>query len=267
MLDLRSSNPVLARTESEGLPRVAANELATIGGIANKTAMAISIALVGGLMGGALTMRFPQAMWVLFIASLVVTLVCYFAIYSKPERAAWGTPLYSLAQGATMGAFAVVLQSILQSMQVASAVHIGVQAMVITMAIAVAMLCVYRLGLIRANRTFVAVLSVLTLGVMLAYLANFILGFFGVDIPFLGLSSAIEGGQGAWIGVGINAFILLLASLWLVVDFQRIEEATQAGAPRSMEWYFTFALMVTLVWIYIEALKLAFRVAAANNRR
>ncbi len=265
MLDLRSSNPVLARAESDGFVRGSA-EVATVSGIANKTAIAISIALVGGLMGGYLATTMPGASIGLFIGSLVVTLVCYFAIASKPERASWGTPLYSLVQGALMGSFAVVLQGILESMKVNTAVHLGLQAMIITMAIAVAMLAVYRLGLIRANKTFVAVLSVLTVGIMLAYLASMVLGFFGTQVPFLGLSSAIEGGKGAWIGVGINAFILIVASLWLVVDFQRIEEATSAGVPRKLEWYFAFALMVTLVWIYIEALKLAFRVAASSRR-
>jgi uncharacterized YccA/Bax inhibitor family protein len=71
----------------------------------------------------------------------------------------------------------------------------------------------------------------------------------------------------AWVGLGINAVILLIASLWLIVDFQQVETAVASRVSKEYEWYFAYALMVTLVWIYLEALKLAFRAAMMANDR
>lgn len=265
MLNLRSTNPVL-NSVSETNTRAVVGPKATVAGVVNKAAIAISIAAVGGLGGAYITNTVGSgASMGLWIGSVVVTLICYFAIWRNPARAVWGAPLYSLVQGACLGSFAVMLDGILLSQGITTVTSLGVQAFIITMAIAVAMLAVYRLGLIRPGKTFRAVLFTLTAGIFLVYLAGFVMSFFGTQIPFLSLSSAFEGGNAAWIGMGINVFILIVASLWLVIDFQMIEEITDSGQPQVMEWYCVFALMVTLVWIYIEALKLAFRVAASNR--
>jgi uncharacterized YccA/Bax inhibitor family protein len=77
----------------------------------------------------------------------------------------------------------------------------------------------------------------------------------------------MQGGQGAWIGLAVNGVILVVASLWLIVDFQQIEDAVSARVGKEYEWYFAYGLMVTLVWVYMEALKLAFRAAMAANDR
>jgi uncharacterized YccA/Bax inhibitor family protein len=266
MLDLRSSNPVLNSIEENAGRAIAGGNIATVGGVVQKTALCITLA-IGGAFAGAFAVKAigSNAMWGICIGSIVVTLVVYFSIWRNPARAVWGAPVYSIAQGASLGVFALLLDSILVSKGIATSVHLGAQAFIITMAVAAAMLAAYKLGLIRPTRRFVAVLSVLTLGVCLAYLAGFVLSFFSIQIPFLSLSSAMEGGKGAMIGIGINVAILVIASLWLVVDFGLVEEVVASGQPRNMEWYCAFALMVTLVWIYIEALKLAFRVAASRN--
>lgn len=97
---------------------------------------------------------------------------------------------------------------------------------------------------------------------MIVYLISWPLGLlFNIDLPFIGLTSAFGQGWTPLIGLGINFLILGLASMWLIIDFGMIEEKVQAGAPRHMEWYCGFALLVTLAWIYYEALKLAFRLA------
>jgi uncharacterized YccA/Bax inhibitor family protein len=98
-------------------------------------------------------------------------------------------------------------------------------------------------------------------------LAAFVVSLFGVSLPWLSLSGAFGGGSAAWIGLGINAAILLLASLWLLVDLAQIDEAVAAGAPKAMEWMLAFGLIVTLAWVYLEALKLAFRIAALSVDR
>lgn len=269
MLELRSSNPVLADEQliAQSHARPVA-ERATVAGVAQKTAIAATLAVAGGI-GGAMLVRAlgPGALIGILVAALVSSLVCFFALWRKPERASWAAPLYSVTQGASLGAMALLLDAALASRGISALGGLGAQAFVITLAVTAAMLVVYRAGLIRANGTFVAVLSTLTLGIALMYLAQFLLGLFGISIPGLGLESAMQGGQGAWIGLAINAAILVIASLWLIVDFQQVEASVASGVGREYEWYFAYGLMVTLVWIYLEALKLAFRAAMMANER
>ena len=120
--------------------------------------------------------------------------------------------------------------------------------------------------MLRPSQTFKAVLGTLTLGIMMAYLANLVLEvLFGMHLPFLSIRSAFEGGTPALIGLGLNVLILVVASLWLVVDLEQVEEIVNSGSPVELEWYGAFALLVTLAWIYFEAVKLALRVAVARE--
>ena len=86
-------------------------------------------------------------------------------------------------------------------------------------------------------------------------------------MPFLSIGSALQGGQAAYIGLGLNVMILGVASLWLIIDFGMIEKQLNDGAPKHMEWFSAFILMVTLVWIYLEAVKLCFRLAILFGRK
>jgi uncharacterized YccA/Bax inhibitor family protein len=267
MLNLQSSNPVLADSQLGVAAGAGAANPATVNGVATKTAISLAIAVAGGFGGIALVKALGSgAMWGLMIASMVVGIGAFFVTWRNPARAAWATPIYSAVQGAWLGTLAMILDTVLAERGVTTFMHLGIQAFVITGAMTAAMLLAYRAGLIRANRTFVAVLSTLTIGLCLVYLAQFILGFWDINIPGIGLQDAMQGGKGAMWGLIINGVILIIASLWLVVDFQQIEEATALRLGKEYEWYFAFGLMVTLVWIYLEALKFAFRAALANRR-
>jgi uncharacterized YccA/Bax inhibitor family protein len=115
---------------------------------------------------------------------------------------------------------------------------------------------------------FVSMVKVATAGVMLAYLISFVLSLLGLGgLPFLNLGSALQGGTPALIGLGLNVAILGLASLWLIIDFKQVEENVASGAPKYMEWYCAYALLLTLAWIYYEAVKLAFRLAIIFGNR
>lgn len=114
---------------------------------------------------------------------------------------------------------------------------------------------------------FTSVLSVATLGIFFTFLIAMIMGLFGVDMSWFSLQGAQAGGNAAWIGLGINAVVLIVAALWMVVDFRQIQDAVAAGAPASMEWFLAFGLVVTLAWVYLEALKLVFRLAQMFGSR
>ena len=267
MLNLQSSNPVIADSQLGVVAGAGAANPATVSGVATKTAISLAIAVAGGFAGiGLVRALGPGAMWGLMIASMIVGIGAFFVTWRNPARAAWATPIYAAVQGAWLGTLAMVLDAVLAERGVTTFMHLGLQAFVITAAMTAAMLLAYRAGLVRANGTFVAVLSTLTIGLCLVYLAQFVLGFWEINIPGIGLRDALQGGKGAMWGLIINGVILIIASLWLVVDFQAIEEATAMRLGKEYEWYFAFGLMVTLVWIYLEALKFAFRAALANRR-
>ena len=93
------------------------------------------------------------------------------------------------------------------------------------------------------------------------------MSLFGANLSWLSMGSATGTSNGAWIGLGINVVVLIVAALWLIVDFRQVQDAVVAGAPASAEWYLTFGLVVTLAWIYLEALKLVFRIAMMFGNR
>ena len=94
---------------------------------------------------------------------------------------------------------------------------------------------------------------------------SLILSFFGMGVPFISVFTTPMEGTGMWIGLGINLFILLIASLMLIIDFGIIEQRIKAGSPKRMEWFCGFILLVALAWIYIESVQLIARLAMANR--
>jgi len=111
-----------------------------------------------------------------------------------------------------------------------------------------ALLFAYRSGLIKATENFKLGVVAATGGIFLVYLATIVLGFFGINIPMIHESGIV--------GIGFSLFVVVIAALNLVLDFDFIETGVEQGAPKYMEWYGAFGLMVTLVWLYIEFLRL-----------
>ena len=120
--------------------------------------------------------------------------------------------------------------------------------MALTFGVFMALLIVYRTGLIRATENFRLGVVAATGGIMIMYLVSFVLGFFGVQMSFLHSSSPLS--------IGLSIVIVIVAALNLVLDFDFIERGVAHGAPKFMEWYGAFGLLVTLVWLYLEILRL-----------
>jgi len=130
------------------------------------------------------------------------------------------------------------------------------QAVLLTFGTLFALLFAYRSGLIRATENFKLGVAAATGGIFLVYLATMILGFFNVNIPFIHESGLV--------GIGFSLFVVVIAALNLVLDFDFIENGIEQGAPKYMEWYGAFGLMVTLVWLYIEFLRLLSKLQSRN---
>ena len=118
----------------------------------------------------------------------------------------------------------------------------------LTFGIMFALLFAYRTGLVKATENFKLGVTAATGGIALIYLATIGLGLFGIKIPYIHESGLI--------GIGFSLVVVVIASLNLVLDFDFIESGVEAGAPKYMEWYGAFGLMVTLIWLYLELLRL-----------
>ena len=267
---LETTNPALLNqgTWRDGVQACRDAAAATISGVVNKTGMLTAIAVAGGMGGIWLTQTYPNLAWPLGIVGIIATLVVYFMIMRNPLRAKQTAWIYAIVQGAFLGVLTNALDGILAKMELTATGGLALQAFVITLSVLISMLALYYFRILKPTKMFVSVISVLTIGIFVTYLISFIMSLFGATMPFLSLGSALQGGNAAWIGLGINILILGVASLWLIIDFGMIEQKIGSGAPKQMEWFCGFILMVTLVWIYLEAVKLCFRLAVIlGNRR
>ncbi|HTY94510.1 MAG TPA: Bax inhibitor-1/YccA family protein, partial [Steroidobacteraceae bacterium] len=173
---------------------------------------------------------------------LVMALIISF----KPAMATYLAIPYAGLEGLAMGAISATLERRYPG--------IAIQAVGLTFAVFAAMLVAYRTGLIRVTERFRAVVIGATLGIGLLYLATIVLGLFHVNVPILN--------SGSPLGIGISLVIIGVAALNLVLDFDIMESGAARGAPKYMEWFSAFGLLVTLVWLYMEILRLL-----ANTRR
>jgi uncharacterized YccA/Bax inhibitor family protein len=267
---LQSTNPALRNDNlfNDVYGRLAGQESTiTLQGVVNKTGVLVLLAVGAGAGGYALAGAMPSAVWISAITAFIVSLGVYFVIAGKPALSPYVAPVYAIVEGVFLGALTAALDATLAKMGYAAAGGLALQAFVITISILIAMLALYSFRILRPSQTFVSVIKVLTVGIMITYLLSFILSFFGQALPFVSLSSAFAAGKAGWIGLGVNVFILGVASLWLIIDFKMIEDRVAEGGPKYMEWYCGFALLVTLAWIYFEAVKIAFRLAVLFGNR
>jgi uncharacterized YccA/Bax inhibitor family protein len=206
------------------------------------------------------------------IVSFVVTLGVGFAITRNPKVAAIGGWIYAAVQGVFLGALTALLDGILadaigQEAAAKMGRSLALPAFVITAASLGTMLGLYKAGILRPTERFQSVMKVAIGAVMITYLAGFVFALFGRPIPFISIQSAVNGGTEGLIGLGLGLVIFIIASLSLIMDFGRAEEIAASGAPKSMEWVAAFGLIVSIAWIYYEAVKLAFRLALIFGNR
>jgi uncharacterized YccA/Bax inhibitor family protein len=237
---MRSGNPVLSDKTFRGLPR--AGEAMTLGGTVNRTAIMLALVLItaGWTWNQFYVTQNPAAvapyMWVGLIGGLILALVTVFKKTWAPITA----PIYALLEGLALGGISAVFEARFPG--------IVLQAVGLTFGTLAALLVAYRSGLIKVTDNFRLGVVAATGGIFVVYLVDMVLRFFGVNIPFIH--------EGGMIGIGFSIFVVIIAALNLVLDFDFIESGVSARAPKYMEWFGAFALMVTLIWLYLEILRL-----------
>ncbi len=239
----RSSNPALnEQTFRNETALVAGENVMTLQGTINKTFLLTL--LVGG--GALLTWNwfFDPTKAGLVMPFMVGggVLAFIFALITAFKKS-WSpitAPVYAITEGLLLGGISAFFESMYP--------YIAVQAIMLTLGTLFSLLFAYKSGWIKVTQNFRLGVFAATGGIGLIYLSSFILGFFGVNIPFIH--------ENGIIGIGFSLFVVVIAALNLVLDFDFIENASEQGVPKYMEWYAAFGLMVTLVWLYIEFLRL-----------
>jgi len=236
---MRTSNPALSSNTFQNLPVVAGAEAMTLQGTVNKTGILLLCAFVtaawtwnrvtaGGEAGTAIVLG--------GIGGFIVALVTVFKKNWAPVTA----PIYALLEGLVIGGLSAYL-----NLQFPG---IAMQAAGLTFGTLFCLLLAYSSGMIRVSDNFRLGVVAATGGIAVVYLVSMLLGLFGHTIPYIHGSGLI--------GIGFSLLVVGIAAMNLVLDFDFIESAAAHGAPKFMEWYAAFGLMVTLIWLYFELLRL-----------
>ena len=251
---MRSGNPALKSSTfldlGTGTVVQGGTGAMTLNGTVNKTAFLLVLTLVGAMYtwGMFFSGNTDQLMpWVLggAIGGFVVALVTVFKKTWAPVTA----PLYAVLEGLFIGGVSAIFEQRFPG--------IVMQAVGLTFGTLAALLVAYRSGLIRATENFKLGVVAATGGIALLYLVNIGMRLFGFEgMGFIHDSSLM--------GIGFSVVVVIVAALNLVLDFDFIEEGVEAGAPRYMEWYAAFGLLVTLVWLYLEILRLLSKLQSRN---
>jgi uncharacterized YccA/Bax inhibitor family protein len=179
------------------------------------------------------------------IGGLIVALVISF----RPQFSSYLAPVYALVEGVFVGGISAYYNDAFAKI----APNIIMQAVGITFGVVIAMFALYHFGVIRATEKFKSVIFIATAGIGVFYLLSFVLGFFGIQMPLIHESTN-------W-GILFSLVVVVIAALNLIMDFDLIEQGAAQGAPKYMEWYGAFALLVTIVWLYMEILRLLSKLA------
>ncbi|QWR78890.1 Bax inhibitor-1/YccA family protein [Candidatus Magnetomonas plexicatena] len=238
---MRTSNPALRANSLTRYRSISGySETMTIQGAVNKSLLLIFILTLAAVwMWNRFFTEGPQVVMPFVILGAIGGLITAIITIFKNNFATVTAPLYALFEGLVIGG--------VSSLAEAAYPGIAFQAVVLTIGTLVALLFAYKTGLVRATQKFKSGVIAATGGVCLIYMTSMILGLFHIQIPFL-FSGVI--------GLGFSVVVTAIAALNLVLDFDLIEQSAAAHAPKFMEWYGAFALLVTLVWLYLEILRL-----------
>lgn len=246
----RSSNPVLGDNTFRGIAYSGdKSSLMTIQGTVNKSFLLVVLVVVSAsytwkLMIDGKSSAMMTYMMVGAIGGFITALVSVFKKTWTPITA----PIYAILQGLFLGGISAMLNTKYPG--------IVIQAVALTFGTMFGLLFAYKSGLIKVTENFKLGVVAATGGIFIAYFLSFILGLFGVQIGFMHSNGPV--------GIIISLVIIVVAALNLVLDFDFIEKGAESGAPKYMEWYAAFGLLVTLVWLYLEILRL---LSKLNSRK
>ena len=246
-LSFRSGNPVLkANTFIQRQTTIDTGTM-TITGTVNKTALGLLLLMTTAIFTWNMAPTDPR-MSALMMVGVFGGLIAAIITVFKRHLAPYTTPIYALLEGLALGGISRFFETLYPG--------IVNQAVFLTFGTLAALLFAYRSGLIKPTENFKLGIVAATGGIFFVYIISFILGLFGVQVPLIHSNSNF--------GILFSFGVVVIAALNLVLDFDFIEEGAEIGAPKYMEWFGAFGLLVTLVWLYLEILHL---LAKLQSRR
>ena len=226
----RSGNP--AFSQGFGINQSVTGEVMTLDGTVNKTGILLGLCVGGAYFGW-------NAPGLALPAALIGFVIALFTIF-RPKNSPYTAPAYAAIEGVALGGITMIFE--------AQYPGIGIQAIGLTFGILASLLFCYKSGIIKPTENLRLMIVAGTMGIFILYAVSFIMSFFGNSIGFIHSNGLF--------GIGFSLFVVAIASLNLVLDFDFIEEGAEKGMPKYLEWYGAFSLMVTLVWLYLEILRL-----------
>ena len=253
----KSSNPTMKDSVFAKATQITSSNssVMTINGSIMKTLMRLGMEVLAASVTWKMvyTASFTGSVMPWMIGGLFGAFVMSLVIIFKPTTAPWAAPIYAALEGLFLGG----ISAFFEIMFAESFPGIVITAVGITLLTMFVMLTLYRSGVIKVTNRLRSVIIIATVSIAVFYLARLVLSLFGVTLPFGIMDSS-------WLSIGISVVIVIIAALNLLLDFDFIERGAEMGAPKYMEWYGAFGLMVTLVWLYLEVLKLLAKFANRN---
>ena len=227
-----------------------ATGMMTVQGTVVKTAVLLAILLVAaGYTWSQASQGSSQLVTLLLIGGSIGGIVLALATVFFPKISPYTSPVYAACQGCTMGAISSYFETKFPG--------IAIQALGLTVGVLSVMLFLFSTRIVRATEKFKIGVVAATGAIALVYLVGFIASFFGSGIPYIH--------ESGWIGVGFSVVVVVIAALNLILDFDFIEQGVNRRAPKYMEWYGGFSLLVTLIWMYLEILRLLAKLRSSRD--
>ena len=254
----KSSNPVFGKSVFERTQADVQEGIMTVEGTVNKTGLMLLIVTFAALFtwrkffaaydySGTETALSAISIWLIAggIGGFITAMITVFS----PRKAGITAPVYAVFEGVFLGGISALFESMYPGLVM--------RAVALTFGVFFVLLMLYRSGTIRATGRFRMGVMAATGGIALVYFVSFIAGMFGANLSFLHGNSMLS--------IGISLFVVVIAALNLILDFDFIDRGAAAGAPKYMEWYGAFGLMVTLIWLYMEILRLLAKLASRRD--
>ena len=245
-LSYRTSNPALNSNTFKTVVKndsLHLNETMTIRGTVDKTALALCMLVISGYYS------YSQGNLTLMALGGVIGFLLFLTLIFKKSWAPFIVPLYSISQGFVVGGISYYYNSQYDG--------IVLQAVLLTILVLFSMLFAYRSKIIKPSKNFKLAIFSSIMAIFLIYVIGFFMGLFGTGL------SILDPRNSSLASIGFSVFVVAIGAFSLVIDFDFIEEGAEKGAPKYMEWYGAFGLLVTLIWLYFEILRL---IAKLRNR-
>ena len=253
---MESNNPTLSEKIFNQSLSAAGGDAMTVRGSINKFGFLLLMVIAGATYTWHLAaVGKPDTMMTFLWVGLIGGMISGLIISFKPEMAKYLAPAYGILEGFLLGSLSAIVNATVGQKYPG----LVMQAVGLTFAVGLVMFLLYNFRIIKPTEKLKAVIVSSMIGIGLFYLITIILSLFHINLGFMSWNDASP------LGIGINLFVIAIAALSLILDFEMIETGEAMGAPKYMEWYGAFGLLVTMVLLYIQILKLLSRFASNRN--